>query len=620
VFFSGPQARFLPVAGLLALVLSGACSRSHQPAIQRLAILRFENLTADPAADWMGRALAEVITAELSSASNLYAIPTYRLHRLNQAMGVRPISAPGISAEAPLAMAVGADRIGYGEYAIINGRIRCRLTVGDPAARRMALGPIEASADASALIDAATAIARQISADARPYSTRNTAALEAYAKAVESSDAAEVARFAGQAIAADPNFGMAYVMLAELKGNQQDRAGAAAVLQAAVARGSAIPQPDRIRLEIVGATLRGDRAALDRALSAQVQATPTDPAAWRSLAESLEQRRQFPQAVQAYQRALAIEPEDANIWNRAGYTSAYGGDLDGAMKFLRQYQTMRPLDPNPLDSMGDVNLLTGHAQEAERLYLEAYQKAPTFLNGVDLQKAAMARLMSGDVAGTDAILKGGGGAEWLWATGRRKEAYQKLAAQVENLANRDLQGRVYAQLAIWSMLLQDRDTAARMSERAVAAATPSNGATVAVARFITLPPVSPAEWSTRAQQSFPNAPPNSIRDVALSYALLLNRHFEAAATILQQLEEQTAPGPDRSIAIELAWALIETGKFKEAAPLLRPNPVLGAAGLGPFFGLYFPRVFQLRAIIAEKEGKADQARENRRIYAALGGT
>ena len=37
------------------------------------------------------------------------------------------------------------------------------------------------------------------------------------------------------------------------------------------------------------------------------------------------------------------------------------------MNALRRYQAMRPLDPNPLDSMGDVNLMTGHLQEAERL-------------------------------------------------------------------------------------------------------------------------------------------------------------------------------------------------------------------------------------------------------------
>ena len=153
--------------------------------------------------------------------------------------------------------------------------------------------------------------------------------------------------------------------------------------------------------------------------------------------------------------------------------------------------------------------------------------------------------MTGDVAGANAIVKGGGGAEWLWATGRRKEAFTKLAREVEGLTNRDLQGRSYAVLAIWSMLLQDRDTAARMAERAVALATPANGATVALARFVTLPQASPAEWLSRSQQQFPNAPANSIGDRALSYALLLNGQFDAAAPLLKRLEEHNPLPSDR---------------------------------------------------------------------------
>src|SRR5581483_11785733 len=99
--------------------------------------------------------------------------------------------------------------------------------------------------------------------------------------------------------------------------------------------------------------------------------------------------------------------------------------------------------------------------------------------------------------------------------------------------------------------------------------------------------------------------------------LLLNGHFGPAATQLQQLLEHNPPGSDRGVEIQLAWALVETGNFKDAAPLLRLNPVPAATGGAPFFGLSFPRLFQLRTIVAEKEGNADEARENRRIYAAL---
>ena len=620
MFFRPGQGRLLLPFGLVSLFVCGGCSRQPEPAIQRLAILRFENMTPDPATDWMGRAFAEVVTTELASAKSIYAIPASRLHRLNPVMGIRPVSAPGISAEAALAGAAGANRIAYGEYSIVNGRLRSRLTIEDLQGRRLAQAPIESAAAASDVIGAATALSRQISPDSEPYGTQNAAALEAYARAMESPDPAVIGRYAEQAIAADPNFGIPYIILAETKLNQQDRAGATSVLKSAAERGTAISQGDRVRLEVLAATLQGDRAGLDRALAAQVQLNPVDPAAWRALAEAAAQRHQFPQAVQAYQRTLAIEPDDINTLNQLGYTAAFGGNVDVAMSALRRYQALRPLDPNALDSMGDVNVITGHLQEAERLYLESYQKAPAFQNGSDLQKAAIARLMTGDVAGANAIMKGTGGADWLWITGQRKEAYSRLAGEAAGMSNRDLQGRAYSDLAVWSMLLGNRDDAAAMAAKATALATPANGVAVALARFISLPPASPAEWSTRAQQLFPNAPPNSIKDVALASALLLNRHFEAAAVILKQLEDHTPTTPDRTTAIQLAWALVETGNFKDAAPLLRLNPIRSTTGASPLFPVIFPRLYQLRAIVATKEGRADEARENRRIFTALGGS
>ncbi len=610
--------RFL--LAICSLLTAGSCSRQPPPAHERLAILRFENLTPDAAPDWMGRAFSEVIGKELAVSPSLYVIPTARMHGLGQSMGTRPVSAPGISAETPLAVGLGANRIGYGEYAIVNGRLRARLTVEDLRTGRLARQPIEASAEASGVIAAATEIARQLSRDAQPYGTSNPAALEAYVRAVETSGTDSIERYAEQALAADPNFGPASILLAEVRLKRQDAAGALAVMGAAAARGTALAQTDRIRLEILATTLRGDFAGLERALAALTQATPLDPAAWRSLADTEFRARRFSQAVHAYQRALAIEPEDAAGWNQLGYAAAYAGDAEAALGALRRYRALRPADPNPIDSLGDVNVLLGRLADAERFYLEAYKAAPGFLNGADLRKAAMARLMTGDTAGANAIMKGAGGAEWLWATGRRKEAFAKLAAEVTGMTSREQQGHAFAELAMWSMLSGDRETAMRMGEKAAALTTQANAPAVAVARFTTLPPASPAEWSARARQFFPNAPPNSIREIALAYALLLNREFGAAAQVLKQLEERNPPNPERSAAIQLAWALVETGDFQAAAPLLRLNPVPAVNGTGLFLGLHFPRLYQLRAIVAEKQGKADEARENRRIYAALGGT
>lgn len=604
---------------LAAALLLASCSRREPPGIQRLAVVRFENLTPAAAGDWLGRGLAEVITSSLAGSSTISAIPSARLHALDTAFGVRPISAPGISAEAPLAHAAGANRIGYGEYAVVNGRLRVRLTIEDSQTRRPAGDPIEVETAANDPVGAATAVANAIAKDLQPYGTRNPAALEAYVRALEDPDPASIRRHAEQAVAADPNFGHAYILIVESAVKLQDRAGAAAALQAASSHAAAMTPVARLRLEILSTTLNGDGAGVSRAVSELTKATPLDPAAWKALADTATSRRDYRQATAAFTRALAIEPDDGAGWNQLGYVAAFSGNLDAAVEALRRYQALRPGEANPLDSLGDVNLLHGRFKEAETHYLEAHKKNPAFLNGAELLKAAFAHLLTGDVAGASAILGDrAAGADWMWMTGRRKEAVEKLTADIAKITQPDGQTRALSQLAVWTALLNDRAAAARFANQ-ITSATPQTAVGAALARFVTQPSAPPGEWAARGERLFPNAATNAIKEVALAYALLLDRHFTEAIPLLRRIEARAGSAGDRGPAILLAWSLIETGKLDEAAPLLQLNPVPGADNTSAFMGLYFPRLFQLRALVAERQGKADEARENRRIYSALGG-
>jgi Tfp pilus assembly protein PilF len=620
VFCSAAFQRF--AACLPALLLLGSCSHRAAPGIQRLAVLRLENLGSDSASDWMGRSLSEIIIAGLAADPQTYAIPSLRLHNLGPALGVRPVAVPGISTEASLAMAAGASRLAYGDYYVAGGVLHARLAIEDPRTHRIlrVLQPVTAPASDPAA--AGNALVRQIWPQAPPYPVRNPAALEAYAESIEAPDAEGIERCARQAIAADPDFGAPYLVLAELHAQRQDRAGVAAILQSAAARGPALGQADRARLEVIAAGAAGNVPARERALAAVVRLSPNDPAAWRGLAEIAEARRQPAQALQAYQRALAIEPEDVNSWNQLAYSAAAAGNLATAMAALRRYQTLRPSDPNSLDSMGDVNVMVGHFKEGEQFYLAAIKMSPGFYEGADFYKAAMARLMTGDVAGADALFNQYPAAarhrtEWLWVSGRRRQAYQALMAEAPAMAG-DVQARAYAELAIWSMFLEDRSAAARFARQAGAGAGQASAPLAALSAFLASPPLPAEAWTARATQFFPNGPDGTSRaqDMALAYGLLFDGKFPAAAAVLRRIYSASA-APDNSTAIELGWALLETGNLDEAAPLLRLYPLPGVNGPSPLTGLYFPRIFSLRARLAEKQGKPDEARANQRIFEAL---
>jgi tetratricopeptide (TPR) repeat protein len=312
------------------------------------------------------------------------------------------------------------------------------------------------------------------------------------------------------------------------------------------------------------------------------------------------------------------------------------GDLEAGIRALQRYQAVRPKDANPLDSMGDIQFMTGHLAEAENLYLQAHKKDRNALGDGDLMKAAAARLFRGDTAGADGLAKqyfdartGAKDtllpyrqAEWMWATGHRKEACQQLAAFAAGVQSgplREVASRANAELTMWNLLLGDRAAAARTAQQAMALAGPLSVAVAVVAQFLTQPPASPAEWAARAEQRFGGNAMGGIKELALSHALLLNGHLQAAQVLLKQIYESGAGSADEGLPFLLAWTNLETGHTKEAEALIRLNPLPNGQGPGPFSAFYLPRLFYLRGVAAAREGKPEEARSNYQIFLKLSG-
>jgi len=571
----------------------------------------------------MGRAFPEIITRDLAGSTGLYAIPLERLHRDDAAFGVRPAKAPGVSAERSLALGAGANRLGYGEYWIRGGKLEARLTIEDPQRQNM-VRVITESAAALEPLEAADALAREVSQQAEPYPTRSRAVLEAYCDALESDDSAARSRLLEAAIAGDPNYLPPYFLLSQQTA-RQDRGAAVALLERALARGAKTPERERARGSFLAASLRGDSAAAIQSLRAWSRLTPNDPEVWRALGQEAMARHQHTQAMQALQKALSIEPEDIDALNRQGYAAAYAGQLDTAMTALQRYQALRPLDANPLDSMGDVNLLLGRLRDAEKFYLQAARKDPGFLGGGESFKAALARLMSGDIAGADTLFKQFADAraaakdpladfrkaQWAWITGRRKEGLDQMAVfarSAEQSSARQAVSQAYGQLAIWSVALGDRGKAAEFARRASA-----------VVQFLSQPTATASEWSARVDRAFPVPGEKQAKETALAYALLANKEFAEAASVLERLYGYGAANANESFAVMLAWAYLETGKPKEAAALLRFNPLPSPAGVQELSVFDFPRLFYLRGRVAARAGNPQQAESYYKLFLKLSG-
>jgi Flp pilus assembly protein TadD len=452
--------------------------------------------------------------------------------------------------------------------------------------------------------------------------------------ALESFDQPSVAQTLDRALAADPDFAPAYRLLAQWKAQRQDRPGAVALLDQALARN--LPPVERARLEVDSADLRGDAAARSRAYATLARLSPSDPLVWRALAETAMAAHAYQNSVSAWEKSLAIEPQDAAALNQAGYAAASAGDLAAATAFLSRYQSLAPADSNPLDSLGDVNLHAGRLREAEAFYLQSAGKTAHFEADGSLFKAAMARLMTGDNGGADALFQRYAEAraadkdpaldyrkaEWSWAAGRRREAcagMEAFARGAEKTPLRELAARGFAELAVWRLMLGDREAAAQAAQKAGQCAGPSSAAIARVTRFLTEAQATPAEWAVRAERQFPEPGQTPIRNFAMAYALLLAQEFQPAYLTLKEIYNSGAPADDEGLPVLLAWTCLEIGRNQEAAELLRFNPIPSSTGVGPFFGFYFPRLYALRAIVANRSGKFEEARTDSQLFQKLSG-
>jgi len=574
----------------------------------------------------MGRGFAEILSGELQGSPRCHAIQWRALHAFDGLLGRRP-DAPGISAESAAARLAGANQIVYGDFSVVDGALRATATEEDLATHKMVRVASASGPARDGIFPVADALAQQLG-ETRPFGTRNQQALRDYVLGLESPDRMAASQDFASAVAADPDFGRAYLFWLDTAIGLRDRAGTDRIVAQARAHQERFAALDRAELNLDAAVLRGDFHAQLEARRDLARLDPADPNHHRALAEALMSVRDYDAAIVEFRRALSIRPDDVQALNAMGYAAAYSGDLPTAIRVLRGYEQLRPNDPNPLDSLGDAHFVLGHFAEAEQFYLAAHAKSPAFLNGGEELKAAQARLMTGDVPGATALFNRYlasrqaahdpnapyHAAAWAWQTGARREAIASLDRVARAMTradaaepSREVASRADALAAIWLLDLGDRAGAAEHALEAVAEAVPATSALVGLVASLAQP------------EAFPMPLQSPLKDYARAYALLFAKQFQPAAQALQDLYRLPTGEPDDGLAVLLAWACEETGQWQRAEPLLRLTPLPQAAGLPMFASLYFPRLFFLRGVVLEREGHRTEADRYYQVFRKLSG-
>ncbi len=476
-----------------------------------MAVLRFENLEPGNDSDWIGRALSEEVSGQLEGTRHNAVIPFATLHLLDAALGPRPVSSPGVSAERPAAIGAGANRIINGFYTVRGNRLSVTAVQENPETRKGA-PPFTVSGAVDDVLHLADEVARNIDEEAAPPITGSARALRSYALALESPPPAAAALMT-QAVELDPDFGKPYVAQAQAALANRDIEGFARIFAAVRARGNGVRAVDRAILNLDDARLHADLATRIDAAAALVRLMPADPFRLQELGTAELEANRYAEAADHYRKLQALLPTSAEPLNLLGYAEMYAGDEAGAAKSMEAFRRASPTDPNALDSSGDAAFFFNHFDEAEKWYLQAHGRNPAFADGTELLKAAWARLMRNDRGGAAALLE-----RYRAERGKAHDdaASLRAAQMLRVIGNHDAANRMLlesaasafpavvqaanAQLVWWRVLDGTGAAPEQTSENAralIAVAKKDYAAAVPIWRKLA-ETASPTEWWTRS--------------------------------------------------------------------------------------------------------------------------
>jgi hypothetical protein len=244
---------------------------------------------------------------------------------------------------------------------------------------------------------------------------------------------------------------------------------------------------------------------------------------------------------------------------------------------------VRPAEPNPLDSEGDIHYWFGKFAEAAASYTAAGAKSPSFLNGGEFYKAAWAKYRAGDTAGANALFSKFQEArarandpsislfvaDWQYRTGRTTEARGTVQTALSKDSAPPVRAALAAQLALWDLMEGNRAAAAKdVIAGGNSGITPSD----LIVRFAALPSATEAEWTARAEKGLGAPQLAGIRRTALGYALILDGKRDAAIPVWEGIVEK-ASGTDFFARVMLAHL-----KKQQPDVTVVPDPV----NLNPF--------------------------------------
>lgn len=357
-----------------------------------VAVLPFRNL-GSPDAGWMSTGLQMMLTSDLAHVASLRVVSPDRLTTLLSDLKLGQDATFDEATVKTISEFLSVDTVITGNFIKLGPASRVDATVTRPSAGQQTLVKAEAKDDAGMLelvAHLAAEVLRTIEEERRDLlvtmvgesGSRNPEALKSYVDGLSQLHQGgnlEAIALLKQAIAADPEYAMAYTYLGAALSNMGKDDEAEASLRKAVELSTNLERTDRLFISAREAMATGEIRRAIESFEHLTGLLPNDLGAYYELALAYEMEGEWERATSKLERVIDLDPKFAAALFALGRVHIKEGSCDKALEYLHRALSLHVLVGNDegratvLNAIGLAHYFLDRYDEALKYYEDSLE-------------------------------------------------------------------------------------------------------------------------------------------------------------------------------------------------------------------------------------------------------